>query len=292
MLKEAVLSGQSGFIGSHLAEALSARGFRVQRVTQELLYSPVELNKFFNKVKPDYIFHLAAYGNMSHQKDVSMTVFANIIGIFNMLKESAGVPYKAFINFGSSSEYGRKPRPMNEQDRLDPETFYGASKAGGTLLAHAFAKQHNLPVVTVRPFSVYGENEADFRFIPTVIRSMLSRSAFPLDESATHDWVYIQDFIEGTLAVAENVHKFPEGIVNIGSGRAHTNKEVCEMLKKISGLQYLATPLPNMRANDSEVWVSDNSLISQRVGFYPKFMLGEGLSKTYEYYKKRYQVTP
>ena len=66
---KAIISGSHGFIGSHLVEDLLSKKYKVLRVPQELLYSPKELREFFDREQPDYIYHLAAYGNMSHQKD-------------------------------------------------------------------------------------------------------------------------------------------------------------------------------------------------------------------------------
>jgi len=257
------------------------------RVTQELLYSPIELKQFFDKEKPDLIVHLASYGNMNYQKDPEQIVLSNLIGSFNMMKASLDVNYQAFVQVGSSSEYGKKAKAMNERDLLLPETFYGASKAGATHLAYAFAKQYDKPIVTVRPFSVYGAGEADFRFIPLVIKHMLEAKTFQCHFEANHDWIYIDDFIEGLLLAAEKVRAIPTRVINIGTGRMHSNKEICEMLKRISGIQYLANPFPGERPNDSEVWMSDNSLISS-LGFYPKHMLKEGLEKTFNWYKQKY----
>lgn len=231
------------------------------------------------------IFHCASYGNMSHQKDIPMTVMANLIGTFNMLKESIDIPYRSFIHFGSSSEYGMRESPMSELDRPNTTTFYGASKVGATYLARAFAKQFDKPIVTVRPFSVFGPGEADFRFIPTVIRSIIKDESFQLDGKANHDWVYIQDFIDAVFLVANRA--VSDGIVNIGTGRMHTNKEICELLKKISGKQYLAVPMEGMREDDSSMWLANNKYLTG-LGWFPKHMLQEGLQKTWEYYKEKY----
>lgn len=284
----AAISGQSGFIASHLSTALSKKGWELSRITQELLYNPSELRKFFQEEQPDYIFHLAAYGNMHGQNDPTQIIYANIIGTYNMLACSASVPYKAFINFGSSSEYGKKFYPMSEKDILIPETFYGASKASATHLAYVFATEFMKPIITIRPFSVYGEGEALFRFIPTVIRNMIQGTAFQLEERANHDWIYIEDFLAALFLIMENPNKIPGKVINIGSGRMTSNKEICDTLKKISGIQYLATPWTGMRPGDSQTWMSDNSNLNL-LGFYPKYMLSEGLKRTYDYYLKLYE---
>jgi len=235
------------------------------------------------------VLHLAAYGNMANQKEAALIFGANMVCTFNMLQESLDVPYRALITFGTSSEYGRKSTAMSEQDALAPETIYAATKAGATHLACAFAKQHEKPIFIVRPFSIYGPAEADFRFIPTVIRSMLTGKAFPLDELANHDWTHVDDLVSAVLLVMEQAHhlKDTHRVLNVGTGRMHSNKEVCETLKQISGRDYMATPLPGLRRNDSPVWLCDNQLITS-IGFSPRYALSEGLRQTYEYYRKKY----
>ncbi len=260
-------------------------------IARELLFSPLDLAGFFKREQPDCIFHLAAYGNMASQKDLSMTFAANLTATFNMLKESLEVPYRAFVNFGSSSEYGRKSEAMSEQDVLAPETLYGAAKAGATHLGEAFAAQFAKPIFTVRPFSVYGPGEAGFRFIPTVIRSMLTGASFPLDEDANHDWIYIEDFVAAVLLLVERAPCLPAAhrVYNVGSGRMYSNKQVCETLKQVTGRDYRASPLSGLRRHDSAVWVSDNSRISS-LGFRPRHSLAEGLEKTYLYYKEMHEA--
>jgi nucleoside-diphosphate-sugar epimerase len=286
---KAAISGHDGFIGSHLADTLRTKGFEVAPISQNLLYVPDALRDFFEKERPDYVLHLAAYGNMANQKEAAMIFDANLVCTFNMLQQSLDVPYRAFIAFGTSSEYGRKSTAMSENDALAPETLYAATKAGATHLARAFAKQYGKPVFIVRPFSIYGPAEADFRFIPTVIRSMLTEKSFPLDEHANHDWTFIDDMVGAVLLVMDHAPKLDEryGVLNVGTGRMHSNKEVCETLKQISGRDYLAKPLPGLRRNDSSVWMCDNRLISS-IGFKPRFTLAEGLRQTYDYFKKKY----
>jgi nucleoside-diphosphate-sugar epimerase len=283
------ISGHDGFIGSHLASALRSKGAEVAPISQDLLYAPAALRTFFDKEQPDYVLHLAAYGNMTNQKEAAMIFDANLVCTFNMLQQSLDLPYRAFIAFGTSSEYGRKSTAMSESDSLAPETLYAATKAGATHLARAFAKQHKKPVFVVRPFSIYGPAEADFRFIPTVIRSMLAGKSFPLDEHANHDWTFIDDMVSAVLLVMDQAPQLDEryGVLNVGTGRMQSNKEVCETLKQISGRDYAAKPLAGLRRNDSAVWMCDNRLISS-IGFKPRFTLAEGLRQTYDYFQKKY----
>lgn len=277
------LSGGKGFLGNALYKRLSEQGHKILLIPRELMFSPKELKQFFETEQPDIIYHLSAYGQMNNQKDIPLIAMTNYFGTFNMLHESRDLNYRAFIYTSTSSVYGLKSEPMKETDVLTPDTFYGATKACGELLCRAFAKQFDKPIVSVRLFSIYGEGEADFRFIPTVIRNMIQKTPFSLDNKAMHDWVYINDCIDALLLLAEHPRL---DVINVGTGRQHTNKEICEMLKKIIGVPYLATKYEGMRPNDSQVWIADSALI-RKLGWTPKVMLEDGLRKVYERLKEK-----
>lgn len=230
----------------------------------------------------DYIFHLAAYGQMFHQRDDFDEIYnTNVIKLLKILKATNHLNYKGFINIGTSSEYGKKIRPMKETDPIDPDFFYASSKVAGTMLCKAWAKTFNKPIITVRPFSVYGPNEAEFRFIPTIIRSGIESVKFELT-NGVHDWIYIEDFIDGLLLVAKNIKKIKNGIVNIGTGKQYTNKQIVELLSNnIKPLKYTET---KMRPNDTKVcWRANNSLL-RSLGWKQKYTMKQGLEAVLSYY--------
>lgn len=272
-----ILSGGSGFIGRHLALRLLAEGHQVKLLNRIILADPVQLSAYMEFEKPDYIFHLASYGNHSHQKDEDVTFVVNLEYGWNLLKATKDIPYKKFINFGSSSEYGRCEVGMVEDFATYPETVYGATKAGMTNLCITHAKRYNKPITTIRPFSVYGEGEASFRFIPKVIESLRTGQTFPLDPYANHDWIYVEDFIDGVMAAVNG----NEAIVNIGTGQQHTNMEIVNILEEISGRKAVYTLVDTLRGYDSPNWYADNSRLKS-LGWRQKHSLREGLRETYE----------
>lgn len=287
---KSLISGSSGFIGSHLTEHLKQLGHTVVPIDRERLKLLDHLREFFVKEQPDYIFHLAAYGNMNHQRDEQEIFQANVVGTWNMLQASKEIPYKAFINFGSSSEYGKKDKPMKETDLPETDTFYGASKVAGTYLARSFARQYSKPIVTVRPFSVYGPGEADFRFIPIVCKALCENSPIKLADGF-HDWIYIVDFIDAVeriLNVISLNQIIPPFVVNIGIGKRVGNNLIVALLQEISGIQIPKLPYEAARPNDSIIWKANNKLLKS-LGWKQKYSLEEGLKMTYEYYKEKYE---
>lgn len=225
------ISGMSGFIGKKLAEFYKDED--VRPIDRSLLEDRKKLTEYLRGINPDVIIHAAAYGNMSYQKDEEEIFNANVVKTWNLLSASKDIPYKAFINISSSSVYGDKKQPMSETDTLDTETFYGCTKASGEYLCRAFRNQYNKPIVSVRPFSVYGPGEASFRFIPTVCRALIEDKEFNLDPFVRHDWIYIDDFVKVVDSLTNNTLKEGHSI-NVGTGASYTNIELVLMLAEIS----------------------------------------------------------
>lgn len=283
----ALITGQSGFIGQHLTKALEAQGIEVVGFPRWMFGDYFAMQDFFKKNKPDYIYHLAAYGNMSNQKDDRNIFDANVLNTFNLLICTKDIPYKAFIHFGSSSEYGKKLRPMREEDILEPETMYAATKAAGTMLSRAFCKQYDKPIITVRPFSVYGEGEADFRLIPTVIHKALFNEELSLDPTAVHDWIHIDDFISGVIQVVEHAEILKGIAVNIGTGKQSTNAEIVSLIGEILDRPIKTISNYNDRPTDSTTWVGNINTL-KLLKWRQQVTLREGLARTCEYYVKKY----
>jgi nucleoside-diphosphate-sugar epimerase len=249
MKKACLISGQSGFIGRALTKKLE-QDYIVIDIPRRLLKSTDELINLFTQYKPAYIFHLGAYGNHYHQKDILETIETNIVGTYRMLMAAQMINYELFFNFSSSSVL------------LAHKTLYSTSKLFCETMSSQFRNVKN-----IRPYSVYGPGEADHRFIPTVIRSLHSGEQMMLDTKATHDWIYIDDFITALLT----------GQSDIGSGIKTTNIEIVKALEKISGknLNYKES---RIRDYDNDNWVCAKGV--------PHISLIEGLRKTYEYYSK------
>jgi nucleoside-diphosphate-sugar epimerase len=271
-----VILGANGFIGRSLTERLFKNN-EVRLVPRDMYCSLFELKQYLENIKPDHIINCSAYGNMAHQTDIDAIYQVNVINTLTLLQASKNIDYKSLILIGSSSEYGNKSESMSEFDSCETDTFYGASKVAQTYLARAFKKQFNKPISVVRPFSVYGIGEADFRFIPTVINSIKTGKQFNLVKEPKHDWIYIDDFIDGLLlATKTNVD-----ILNIGTGNQFSNGEIVEMLEEIAGKSANYKEIKQLRKFDSNNWVADNSLLKD-LGWRQNTRIEEGLKRTYE----------
>lgn len=283
----ALISGAHGFLGYHLAKALKELEIDVVALPRAELYDLNKLMSFVNKHEPDYIFAFHAYGNHGMQKEEDKTVMSNYFGTWNLLKATSFINYKAFINVGTSSCYGHKVNQMHETDSLEPDTFYAATKAGALYLARAYAKQYGKPIATVMPFSVYGEGEANWRFIPTAIKNIVQKTTMPFVSKPTHDWIYVSDFIDGVLAVVDSIDKVKGTTINIGTGTAFNNREVLTHLEIISGQTCTVEENYQEQPHHSPLWIADNTKL-KGLGWKQKISLHEGLKRCWDYYKIKY----
>ena len=261
---EILCTGSHGLLGTALCKKLEQLGHSVYKVSHEVLDSSWDI-EFLNE-PIDYIIHCAAYGNHSHQKDLRNMVVSNIEMTAQLLEWTRNIPYKAFINVGSSSEYGRKGSCMREDMVLQPDTFYAATKAAGTHLARAFAKQYDKPIITIRPFSIYGPGEAEHRFIPTVIRKLKADEPLEICDGE-HDWIHVDDVVDAMIKVLPHADKHKGEVFNIGTGEAYTNEFVVKTLDKITGKKANIIREESMRPWDSGVWCADISKLKSIIGF-------------------------
>jgi nucleoside-diphosphate-sugar epimerase len=270
-----VITGQSGFIGTNLTEHLRFL------FGEDLDVLPLNSNdhdvRRIPDFNPDLIFHLGA-----EIYDHTKMKQSNIDFTFDMLNAAARCSPKAFIYCGSSSEYGAKSVRMREDQCLSPRNMYEATKGCGTLLCQAFANAYGVPTQIVRPFSVYGKHEKKHRFMPTLMRKFLC------DEQVTiypgnHDWIYIDDFIAGMLAIALSPNKLPFGnIFNIGTGIQRSNTDVYEAFCSAFGKRVPVHKVEHHKHEyDSHSWCADVQKIFDSYGFQATTTLEEGIKKMY-----------
>ena len=259
-------TGSSGLIGKALCKKLEQLGHSVYSLSHIAILKYPAMVEGIRIWNPDWIFNLSAYGNHSNQTDIDEIYYANSKRTFELLEIIADIPYKAFINVGSSSEYGRKGSCMREDMVLNPDTFYGATKAAGTHLARAFAKQYNKPIITVRPFSVYGPGEAEHRFIPTVIRKIKTGEELELVEGS-HDWIHVDDVVDAMIRLIPYAQERNGEVFNIGTGEEYSNSFIVKELEKTLNKKARIKTSFNMRPFDSQIWCADTTKLKSVLGW-------------------------
>ena len=270
-----IITGHTGFIGKSLLERF--KGEEIMTIGREWKTDST-LKDQIKQFNPEYIIHCAA-----EIKNAYNTFEANVLMLNWLLETTTNINYKAFINIGSSSEYGHTTIPMTEKELLKPRTIYEATKGAGTLLCQGFAREFNKPVVTVRPFSVYGEYEPSSRLIPTLFRNFKNNIVSNIS-LGVHDFIHIDDFLDGLLYIMLSEREIIKGdIVHLGSGVQYTNLEVFNIIKDLFNSTLEPISIENIfNKYDTLNWVADITYAKSRYKFNPKYNLKTGLKNLYE----------
>lgn len=304
--KTVLVTGGAGFIGSNLVRKLIADEYEVNLILKEST-NPLRVKNILDRVKihrldildknalvktvakinPQIIFHLATYNRYRNQNESESMINVNIVGTFNLLMATKNINYKLFINTGSSSEYGFKEKPMQEMNLLEPASFYAATKASASLLCQVFSKEYQKPIVTLRPFSVYGPYEEKDRFIPTIIKAVVAGEKIKITAGdQRRDFIYIDDVVSIYLKTIKIGGSFSGEIFNMGTGIEYTNDQVVKTLFRIAGKKVAVEKgaFPK-RLWDTSHWVADVTKTKHFLNWEPSFSLEDGLRKTYLWYK-------
>ena len=204
----------------------------------------------------------------------------------NLIDACKETGFDLFVNTGSSSEYGIKTDPMKETDLPEPRNIYGISKIASTLYCQAVALNENLPIVTMRLFSPYGDFEDSSRLIPSVILSCL-RGKNPEISSPefVRDFIYIEDVID-LYEQLPDADITAGNIFNAGTGKQHSVGEVADIIARITGNQVKpVVGLPRRWPNEPKNWQADMSKTSDSLHWAPKYELDAGLTKSVEWFE-------
>jgi nucleoside-diphosphate-sugar epimerase len=251
------------------------------------LADAAKLAKLAGKIKPDIIFHLATYGAYPTQNDGDLCIDTNLRGTWNLLKATAKIDYELLVNTGSSSEYGFKRAPMKENDYLEPASYYAVTKSSQTLLSSYFARENKKPVVTLRPFSVYGPYEEKSRFIMTLMKSIYLRQKMDLvAPDISRDWIYMDDMVDAYLLI-DKLKKYRGEVFNIGTGTQSSIKEVVLLATEVIGqsTEFAWGKMKN-RKWDSSYWVADITKAKKYLKWGPKIDLRQGLLLTWNWLRE------
>ncbi len=304
--KKALVTGANGFIGSHLVKRILELGADVSiivrensdlwRISSELNHIDVfkydltesdKLDSIVEKIKPEYIFHMAAYGVDYRQKDYIKAVNSNIIGTINLLQAVSKTGCRKFLNTGTGMQYGKQEGIINEDCTLTPTTIYGSTKAASTIIAHQLALENDISISTMLPFGVFGENEGSHKFFPHIIISSLKNQDIDLSFCEQYrDYCYIENVLDGFLLAAQH-DEIKNNIFNIASGEMHRLKDLVEMVFQ----HFDANCKPNYgvipyRPNDLWNPQPDAGKIKELLGWTPRISIEEGIKRTVDWFKE------
>ena len=299
-MKRVLLTGATGFVGANLARRLLGdghelhllvrRGFnpwRIEAIRDDIRLHEVglgdvdALRQVVEAARPDWVFHLAAHGAYPTQTDLHRMVQTNVVGTINLLEACLRTGFEAFVNTGSSSEYGFKDHAPSETAWLEPNSHYAVTKASATLFCRHTAQRHDAHVPTLRLYSVFGPYEEPTRLMPAlVVRGMAGELPPLVDPNVARDYVYVDDVSAAYVLAASQPDQERGAVYNVGTGVQTSVCEVVEIARRTLGLA--VEPRWGTMARrgwDTSTWVADARKIRTDLGWQPRHTVEGGFRR-------------
>lgn len=302
-------TGAGGFIGSHLAERLTREGAKVRAfVRYNALGSrgwldrseyAAEMEIVAGDIRDrdsvqaamkgcDTVYHLAAVIAIPFSYGVpGLYVQTNVTGTLNVLQCARDAGVQRLVHTSTSEVYGSAVTlPMSESHPIRPQSPYASSKVAADALARSFWCSYGTPVVTLRPFNVFGCRQSTRAIIPTIISQLLDGDVVRLgNPDTTRDWNYVENTVDAFL-LAGSTPGIEGRVINIGSGIERSVRDVAVRVASILGRDLqIVTEQERMRPANSEVTrlVCDSTLARRLLGWEPRVSFGGGLERTIEW---------
>jgi len=302
-----LITGASGFVGSHVARLLVAEGcevhvlvressnrWRIQDILPSMylwqsdLVAFENVNTYLQEIKPELCIHLAWYavpGKYLNSQENLDSIQASI----NLLSQLAELGCKRFVGIGTCFEYDLSLGYLSESSLTKPITLYAATKVALSTILQQFAQITEMEIAWIRLFYQYGPMEDERRLIPGIISSLLRDEVVKTTKGEQiRDFLHIEDVASAIWAVAKsNV----SGVVNVGSGQPVTVGQILLELGNLLGkpdLVHLGA-LP-YRPNDPMFICANNELLRKKTDWTQKYNLTTGLKNTIEWYKDHLNI--
>lgn len=313
-MKKVLVTGVAGFIGSHLADALLARGDAVVGLDEfNDYYSPTikraniagaltnprftlveadicdepALRRVFEEHKPDVVVHLAARAGVRPSlQDPNLYHRVNVIGGQHILDACKDFRPSHLVFASSSSVYGgSKDVPFRETDPvMRPVSPYAATKRMNELQAHVYSHIYGVHVSMLRFFTVYGPRQRPDMAIHKFTKAILAGKPLPFfgDGGTQRDYTYIDDIIDGVVRCVDRPFRYE--IFNLGESHTTSLSELVTLVEKHTGAKALLDRQP-MQPGDVEITYADVSHARELLDYNPRFTMDEGIARFVDWFR-------
>lgn len=311
-MKNILITGGTGFIGSHLAEFFVKKNFNVKVFDRynvnynlgnlsESKYSK-DIEFIFGDIrdydsvaksmkKIDIVFHLAALIGIPYSYISPLAYLkTNLEGSYNILEAAKQYNIEQIIITSTSEVYGTgQIFPMNEKHPFNAQSPYAASKIAADNLALSYHNSFDLPVKILRPFNTFGPRQSSRALIPTIILQAINNKNIILGNiTPKRDYLFIEDTVEAFYSVMKSRKLFGK-VVNVGTNKEYSVKQIAEkIIRKSNSTKKIIIDKKRKRAINSEVerLICDNKLIKKTTKWKVKNSFDNSLSKTIEWFRK------
>jgi nucleoside-diphosphate-sugar epimerase len=298
-----LVTGAAGFIGSHLCEALIARGddvVGVDSLTEYYSKARKRANltaaraaglKFkrtdltCDELEPlvegvDVVYHLAGQPGVrpSWGEDFDLYARRNIVATQRLLEATLRSGNARIVFASSSSVYGHiGEQPARESDRLAPVSPYGLTKLACEELIDVYRRTHGLSAVSLRYFTAYGPRQRPEMAFAAFIRSILAKKPLHVfgDGRQVRDFTFVSDVVAATIAAAERGKK---PAYNISGGATSTLFEAIEEIERLTGRRALIDFSPQARGDATQTR-ADLTAARRDLRYRPTVSLRDGLKR-------------
>ncbi|WP_315112786.1 NAD-dependent epimerase/dehydratase family protein [Clostridium intestinale] len=312
--KRIFLTGGAGFIGTKLSGLLSDRN-------EILIYDNLNRNSIKNtnllnksnisfvrgdilnfeclkstieEFKPDIVIHLAAIAGIETViKNPVNTMKVNMIGTYNILEIIKDYKIDRFIDFSTSEVFGTYAYKVEETNTTnlapvgEARWTYSVSKLAGEHLAHSYYKEYGVPVVTVRPFNIYGPGQVGEGAIHQFVKRAINDETIEIhgDGEQIRSWCYIEDFVDGIMLCLEEDDAIGNSF-NIGNPQGTvTILMLAQLIKAVANSKSEIFHVPKTYV-DVELRIPNIDKARAKLNYNPKYDLTNGIKLTIDWYRE------
>jgi nucleoside-diphosphate-sugar epimerase len=309
--KRVLVTGASGFVGSHVVSRLLCHGAEVFAVTSSVssaepqrlagviddivlleanLTDPASLAYVVSQARAELVIHLAAFTHVGKSFiRIDENIQTNTQGTVNLLLALNG-EFERMVYISSSDVYGDAPVPFREDGPVRPTSPYAAAKYAAERFCRMFNDAYQWPIVCLRPFNVYGPRQNIDRIIPELILSALRQRDVRMTQGhQTREFTFVEEAAE--LFVQSLVRPGIDGeVINVSRGEEVSMRDLASTVLGLMGNPVQAL-FGELEDRPNEIWrmFGDNTKAKELLDWSPRVTLEEGLATTIDWFRTHHR---